>query len=52
MQLNDFLEERLEPTGVPLDDFRGLLIRLVNYGVLQRAQSQTEREMYDLFVRV
>jgi hypothetical protein len=52
MQLNDFLEQRLESTGVPLEDFRGLLIRLVNYGVLQRAQSQTEREVYDRFVRV
>jgi Domain of unknown function (DUF4194) len=52
MQLNDYLENRLESAGVPLDDFRSLLIRLVNYGVLERAQSQTEREVYDRFVRV
>jgi Domain of unknown function (DUF4194) len=52
MQLNDYLENRLESAGVPLEDFRSLLIRLVNYGVLERAQSQTEREVYDRFVRV
>jgi Domain of unknown function (DUF4194) len=52
MQLNDYLENRLESAGVPLEDFRSLLIRLVNYGVLERAQSQTEREIYDRFVRV
>lgn len=52
MQLNDYLENRLESAGVPLEDFRSLLIRLVNYGVLERAQSQTEREVYDRFVRI
>ena len=52
MPLADFLEERLEPTGISLEEFRGLLIRLVNYGVLERAGSQTERELYDRFVRV
>jgi Domain of unknown function (DUF4194) len=52
MQLNDYLENRLESAGVALEDFRSLLIRLVNYGVLERAQSQTEREVYDRFVRV
>jgi hypothetical protein len=52
MQLNDYLEQRLESAGVALEDFRSLLIRLVNYGVLERAQSQTEREIYDRFIRV
>jgi len=52
MQLNDYLENRLESAGVALEDFRSLLIRMVNYGVLERAQSQTEREVYDRFVRV
>ena len=52
MQLNDYLENRLESAGVALEDFRSLLIRLVNYGVLERAQSQTEREVYDRFVRI
>jgi hypothetical protein len=52
MQLGDFLEQRLEAKGVSLEEFRGLLIRLVNYGVLERHESQTERELYDRFVRV
>jgi hypothetical protein len=52
MRLNEYLEDRLESTGVPLEDLRSLLIRLVNYGVLERSQSQTEREIYDRFVRV
>lgn len=52
MQLVDFLEQRLESKGVSPDEFRALLIRLVNYGVLERGESQTERELYDRFVRV
>jgi len=52
MQLGNFLEQRLEPKGVSLEEFRGLLIRLVNYGVLERGESQTERELYDRYVRV
>jgi hypothetical protein len=52
MQLADFIERRLEASGIALDEFRALLIRLVNYGVLERAESQTEQELYDRFVRV
>jgi hypothetical protein len=52
MLLGDFLEQQLEPKGVSLGEFRGLLIRLINYGVLERRESQTERELYDRFVRV
>lgn len=52
MQLGDLVEQRLESTGISLEEFRGLLIRLVNYGVLERDESQTERELYDRFVRV
>jgi hypothetical protein len=52
MSLGDFIEHRLEARGVSLDEFRGLLMRLVNYGVLERRESQTERELYDRFVRV
>jgi hypothetical protein len=52
MRIDDFLEQQLESTGITLEEFRGLLIRLVNYGVLERGESQTERELYDRFVRV
>ncbi len=52
MQLKECLEERLESTGVSLAECRELLIRLLNYGVLMRAENQTERELYDRFVRI
>jgi hypothetical protein len=52
MHLSDFIGQRLESTGITLEEFRGLLIRLVNYGVLERGESQTEQELYDRFVRV
>ena len=52
MHLNDYVEKRLESSGLSLDELRELLIRLLNYGVLARGQSQTERELYDRFVRV
>jgi hypothetical protein len=52
MPLNEYLEERLEPSGISLDELRELLIRLLNYGVLARAESQTERELYDRYVRI
>ncbi len=52
MHLNEYLEKRLEPAGVSYADLQELLIRLLNYGVLARAESQTERELYDRFVRV
>ncbi len=52
MMLNDYLEKRLESTGLALEQLRELLIRLLNYGILTRAESHTEREIYDRFVRV
>jgi hypothetical protein len=52
MHLGDFIEQRLHSTGVSVGEFRALLIRLVNYGVLERGESQTEQELYDRFVRV
>jgi hypothetical protein len=50
--LNDYIEKRLESAAVSLDEFRELLVRLLNYGVLLREESQTETELYDRFVRV
>ncbi len=53
MHLNDFVEKRLEASGISLDELRELLIRLrTTTAYLARAQSQTERELYDRFVRV
>ncbi|PZN26956.1 MAG: hypothetical protein DIU71_17995 [Proteobacteria bacterium] len=42
----------MERSGISPEQFRELLIRLLNYGVLVRDESQTERELYDRFVRV
>ncbi len=51
MHLNEYLEERLESSGISLEELRELLVRLLNYGVLVRDESQIERELYDRFVR-
>jgi hypothetical protein len=50
--LNDYLIERLEPSGVTLAEFQELCLRLLNYGVLCRDESQVEQQLYDRFVRV
>jgi hypothetical protein len=52
MHLDDYFRKRLEPSGVALEELRELLIRLLNYGVLARAESQIERELYDRFMRI
>ena len=52
MHLEDYIDKRLEHTGLSPGEFRELLIRLMNYGVLARSESQTERELYDRFVRL
>ncbi len=49
--LNDYLEEQLEKTGVSLEEFRELCLRLLNYGVLCRDESQVEQQFYDRYVR-
>jgi len=50
--LNAYLAQRLEASAIGLDEFRELLVRLLNYGVLSREESQTERELFDRFLRV
>jgi hypothetical protein len=50
--LNNYLQQRLEPVAVTLDELRELLVRLLNYGVVCREENHTERELYDRFLRV
>ncbi len=50
--LNNYLQQRLESTAVVTGELRELLVRLLNYGILCREESQTERELYDRFLRV
>jgi hypothetical protein len=51
MSLSSYLEERLEARGIGVDEFRELLVRLMNYGVLCRAESIIERDLYDRYLR-
>ncbi|AKH20362.1 hypothetical protein AAY24_08365 [Sedimenticola thiotaurini] len=50
--LSEALGEALETTGVTLQEFRELLLRLLNYGVLCRAESHTEQQLYDRYLRI
>jgi hypothetical protein len=50
--LHEYLEQRLEPSAVTSNELRELLVRLLNYGILCRDESQTERELYDRFLRI
>ncbi len=52
MKFNDFLEDRLEKSGISVDELRELTVRMLNYGVLCRNESQTERELYDRYLRI
>lgn len=52
MHLNEYLEDRLEASAISLEQLRELSIRLLNYGVLVRDESQITRELYDRFVRI
>jgi hypothetical protein len=50
--IHDHLEHRLKEHAVSLGELRELLVRLLNYGILCRDESQTERELYDRFLRI
>ncbi len=50
--LTDVLSQRLEKENMGLDEFRELTIRLLNYGVLCRSESQTEQQLYDRYLRI
>lgn len=51
-RLREHLERSLEAAAVTFAQLQELLIRLLNYGVLMRDESQTTRELYDRFVRI
>ena len=52
MNLSSYVEQRLEASAVTLNQLQELLVRLLNYGVLVRGESNTVRELYDRFVRI
>lgn len=46
------LEKQLEKEGVQLKEFSELLIRLMDYGVICRDESQVEQTLYDRYLRI
>ncbi len=50
--LTDALSQRLEKENLGLDEFRELVIRLLNHGVLCRNENQTEQQLYDRYLRI
>ena len=52
MMLNEFLQEAVERENVTLSEFRELVVRLLNYGVLCRNESQVEQQIYDRYLRL
>lgn len=50
--LAECLQAELERKAVSLEEFRELCLRLLNYGVLCRAESQTEQQLYDRYLRI
>jgi len=50
--LNNYLQQQLESENTSLDEFKELLIRLLNWGILCRKESQTEQVLYDRFLRI
>jgi hypothetical protein len=50
--IHDHLEQRIKEQAVSLGEVRELLVRLLNYGILCRDESHTERELYDRFLRI
>ncbi len=51
-QLSSLLQEQLDKHNLSLDNWRELIQRLLDYGVLCRDDSQVEAELYDRFVRI
>ncbi len=50
--LTDFLSQALESENISVAEFKELTIRLLNYGVLCRGESQTEQQLYDRYLRI
>src|SRR5690554_1360705 len=46
------IERELEKEGLKTQEFSELLIRLLDYGVICRDESQVEQQLYDRYVRL
>ncbi len=50
--ISDLFAEQLEKKNYRLEEFSELLIRLLDYGVLCRDESQVEEQLYDRFLQL
>lgn len=46
------LQPHLQKANLSLDEFKELIIRLLNYGVLSRNENQIEQQLYDRYQRI
>lgn len=46
------IEKQLEKAGISLRDFSEVLMRLLDYGVICRDESQIEQQLYDRYLRI
>ena len=50
--ISDAIQAKLEQENLSLHEFKELIIRLLNYGVLCRNENLTEQQLYDRYLRV
>lgn len=50
--LTEIIEQQLEKENITFNEFRELLIRLLNYSVLCRQENQIEQQLYDRYLRI
>ncbi|WP_053979715.1 DUF4194 domain-containing protein [Marinagarivorans algicola] len=48
--IDDVLKAKLSTLNIPLEEFSALLIRLLDYGVISREESQVEAQLYDRYM--
>ncbi len=51
MFFNELIDEQLKSHGISADEFSELLIRLLDYGVINREESQIEAALYDRYIQ-
>lgn len=51
MKLNEYLKQRLDDIDLSESEFQELVIRLLNYSVITRDESQTEQQLFDKLIR-
>lgn len=50
--LTDTLIQHLEKSGISWEEYQELCLRLLNFGVLCRDESQVEQQLYDRYIRI